>query len=58
MGVKEELSKKKAELAKIMNSKSKANCTDTQSKGSDVFREMRIEELEDEIEKLKAKGQY
>jgi hypothetical protein len=54
MNIKKELETKETELKEIMESRSKANCVSTHQKGSDVEREMRIEDLEDEIEELKS----
>ena len=46
------LMEKKKKLEELKASRSKANCSTTVSKASDIFREEEIEELEEEIKKL------
>ena len=50
--IQKQIDEKKAQLAELHASKSKANCSDHYSKSSDVNREIQIEELEDEIKAL------
>jgi len=51
----EKLNSRKKELQELIRSRSKATCSDVVSTEIDVRREMRIEELEDEIKELQAK---
>jgi polyhydroxyalkanoate synthesis regulator phasin len=50
--LRKELEKKRQELQELVHSRSKANCADVYSSGIDVRRETRIEELEEEIDRL------
>jgi uncharacterized protein YceH (UPF0502 family) len=49
------LDSKKRELQELIRSRSKATCSDVVSTEIDVRRETRIEELEEEIQQLKAR---
>ncbi len=50
---KADLEDKQRQLQELVNSRSGANCSSSHSSGTDVHREMLIEELEEEIERLK-----
>ena len=49
------LEQKREKLKKLINSRSKANCSTKYSSKADVKREMEIEELEQEIKTLESK---
>ena len=49
---KADLEDKRRQLQELVNSRSRANCSSSYSSGTDVHREMLIEELEEEIERL------
>jgi len=46
------LAKKKAELEELEKARSRANCVSVNSSITETHRQMRIEELEEEIEEL------
>jgi polyhydroxyalkanoate synthesis regulator phasin len=46
------LAKKKAELEELEKARSRANCVSVNSSITETYRQMRIEELEEEIEEL------
>ena len=50
-----QLDVRKKELQELIRSRSKANCSDVVSTEIDVRRELRIEELEEEIQALQGK---
>lgn len=49
---KADLEDKRRQLQELVSSRSRANCSSSHSSGTDVHREMLIEELEEEIERL------
>jgi polyhydroxyalkanoate synthesis regulator phasin len=51
----EQVDSRKKELQELISSRSKASCSDVVSTEIDVRREMRIEELEEEIQDLQGK---
>ncbi len=50
--LKADLEDKRRQLQELVNSRSGANCSSIHSSGTDVHREMQIEELEEEIERM------
>ncbi len=50
--IKQKLAKKKAELEELNKARSKANCISVNSSISETSRQMKIEELEEEVEEL------
>jgi 3'-phosphoadenosine 5'-phosphosulfate sulfotransferase len=53
--IQSQLGARRKELRELVRSRSKASCSDVVSTEIDVRREMRIEELEDEIKELQAR---
>ncbi len=51
-----ELEDRKERLAALKANRSRANCSATHSSAADLEREMRIEELEDEIRRLQTQA--
>jgi hypothetical protein len=54
-GTQQQLDARKRELQELIRSRSKATCSDVVSTEIDVRREMRIEELEEEIKQLQTR---
>jgi hypothetical protein len=54
--IKKEIEQKKAELEELKKQRSNANCVSVNSSTSEVTRQMKIEELEDDIQELQKKA--